>query len=65
MTSNQKTLIQSLLTALSLALTMKQVDLIWETLESALRQANIQPPTKPTSVQQAKSIANALKRRIG
>lgn len=65
MTSNQKTLIQSLLTALSLAPTMKQVDLIWETLESALRQVNIQPPTKPTSVQQAKSIANALKRRIG
>lgn len=65
MTKQQEELLRSVLNVLSVAQTMAQVDSVWSTVEAACRQANINPGSKPTSVPQARSVANSLKRHLG
>lgn len=64
MTEQQRQIISPLLLALSQVRTMEQVDIVWPAVESALRTAGVSPGNKPTSVPQAKSVANSLRRRV-
>lgn len=64
MTEQQRQLILPLLLSLAQVRTMDQVNILWSAVESALRTAGVNPGTKPTSVPQAKSVANSLRRRV-
>lgn len=64
MTSEQRPIIQSLLLALGAVTKPDQIDFIWGTLVAACRQAGITLSNKPTTIPQAKSMANTLKSRI-
>lgn len=63
MTEQQREIINPLLLALQQARTMEQVNILWQALDPALRSAGVNPGSKPTSVPQAKSIAQGLRRR--
>lgn len=64
MTQQQKSTIQNMLLSLSNVVTIQQVDAIWPALSSLCRQAGFTLPNKPTSVPQAKSVANSLRSRV-
>lgn len=64
MTSKQRTLIMPLLLAISNANTIDQVIAIWQVLKPACAAAGMTIGNVPTSLPQAKSMANALRNRI-
>lgn len=64
MTEQQRQMITPLLLSLAQVRTMEQVDIMWSAVDAALRTAGVNPGRKPTSVPQAKSMANSLRKRI-
>lgn len=64
MTSNQRDLLRSILTALTLVKTMEQVDTLWVTVSALSKEAGVDVGAKPTSLPQARTTAQALIRKI-
>lgn len=65
MTSQQRSLIMPLLLSLANARTMDQVSVLWSALRSACGSAGVVIGNMPTSLPQAKSVANSLRQRLG
>lgn len=63
MTSQQRQAVEALLIALTNISTPQQLEMIWDTVAASLRLAGITGVSKPTSVAQARALANNLKKR--
>lgn len=64
MTQQQRDFITPLLLSLSQIKTMEQLEALWPVVVQSFRIAGISPGNKPTSVPQAKSLANSLRKRV-